>query len=151
MPLPNLLFLNPFLDGSFFAAFEAAIVQSFPRVTRNHLILPVQLHRKLELARVVGSGGLTGVGKERAYGRGVISIRDVEHIGNQLQADALAEVDAPGDAKVVEDRPGGRAGIAAEVAVEGLQGDERETCLRRGGGREGLITRFLENAGRRIL
>src|SRR5208283_5851441 len=84
--------------------------------------LPVQFQRELELARVVGRGGLTGVGEERAYGCDVVAVSNVEHVGDEIHVDALAEVNAFGEAHIVEGRPRGNARVAAEAAVEQAHG-----------------------------
>ena len=82
-------------------------------------VLPVDLHRELELARIVGRGRLvrhcvnSGLTAATLY-----LVRDVEHVGDQVHAEALAEVDALRDAQIVEDGPRSDPGIAAEVAVE---------------------------------
>src|SRR6266403_3222762 len=113
---------------------------SNPAHDSENLILPVQFQRKLELARVVRSGCLTGVGEERAYGRHVVAVGDVEHVGDEIHVQALAKVDALGDAQIVEDRPRRDAGVAAEVAVEGR---ERTVKVE--------DARLLENSGGRVL
>src|SRR6266404_2985671 len=113
---------------------------SNPAHDSENLILPVQFQRKLELARVVRSGCLTGVGEERAYGRHVVAVGDVEHVGDEIHVEALAKVDALGDAQIVEDCPRRDAGVAAEVAVEG-----RERAV------EVEDARLLENPGGRVL
>src|ERR1700674_3817151 len=103
---------------------------SNPARNSHNLILPVQFQRELELARVVRSGGLTGVGEERTYGRHVVAVGNVEHVGDEIHVEALAEVDALGDAQIVKDCPRSDAGVAAQVAVElrqtreGLSGNE---------------------------
>src|ERR1700674_5006183 len=113
---------------------------SNPAHNSHNSILPVQFQRKLELARVVRSGGLTGVGEERADGRHVVAVGDVEHVGDEIHVEALAKVDAFGDAQIVEDGPRGDAGVAAEVAVEG---GERAV--------EVEDARLLKNSGGRVL
>src|SRR5260370_25201059 len=55
--------------------------------------LPVQFQRELELARVVGGGGLAGVGEERAHSGHVVDVGYVEHVGDKIQVEALAEID----------------------------------------------------------
>src|SRR6266478_1771268 len=113
---------------------------SNPAHDSENLILPVQFQRKLELARVVRSGCLTGVSEERAYGRHVVAVGDIEHVGDEIHIEALAEVDALGDAQIVEDCPRRDPGVAAKVAVEG-----RERTV------EVEDARLLENSGGRVL
>ena len=81
-------------------------------------LLPVQFHGELELARIVGGGGLAGVAEQRTHSGYVHFIDDVEHVGDQVHAEALGKVDALRYSHVVEHRPGSHAGIAAQVAVE---------------------------------
>ena len=67
------------------------------------LILPVQFQSKLKLAGVIGCRGLTGVGEQRTDGRYIVAVGDIECVGDEIHADALAEVDTLGNAHVIED------------------------------------------------
>lgn len=109
------------------------------------MILPVQFKRELKLARIISRGGLTGVGEERANGRHIVDISDVEHVSNEIHGEALAEEDALGDAEIVEDGPGSDAGVAAEIAVEIEQGVRGSQFRWRHIGKAG----FLKEAGAR--
>src|ERR1700691_3506401 len=102
--------------------------------------MPVEFQRELELPRIVSRRGLAGVGKQRADSGHVIPVGDVEHVGDQVHVVAFAEINPLGHAHVVEDRPGLKAGIAAQVAVERL---ERSVEVR--------AARFLENSRWRVL
>ena len=107
--------------------------------------LPVDLHRELELPRIVSCRRLTGVSEQRADGRDVHLICDVKDVSNQVHVDVLSDVQSTRNADVVEHRPWRDAGIAAEIAIE-LQ--ER----RNNAGRyESINTRLLEMAGWREL
>src|SRR5579864_7615018 len=111
--------------------------------------LPVQLHGELELARIVGGCGLAGVAggaaAERAHGGYVHFVCDIEHVGDQFQAYAFAEVDSLGNSHIVEHRPGLSAGVAAQIAVElekGRRGQSRD---------EAVDARLLQRTRRRVL
>src|SRR5689334_10137303 len=80
--------------------------------------LPVQFHCKLELARIVGRGRLTCIGKQRAYCSDVIFIRDIEHVDDEVGAETLGERNALRDAHVPECGPGRDSCIAAQVAIK---------------------------------
>jgi hypothetical protein len=88
------------------------------RVTRSLILLPIQFHRELELARIIRSRRLSRVGEERAYSRDVVLIRDVKHVGDQIHVETLGEMNALGYAEIVEDGKGLHAGVAAKIAVE---------------------------------
>src|SRR3982074_3379457 len=104
------------------------------------MILPVQFQRKLELAWIVCSCGLSGIGEERTDGGDVVYIGDVKHVRNQLHVEALAEVNAFRFPQIVEYCPRRDPGVAAEIAVEGHQ---RTVKVGEAG--------FLKHSGWRIL
>jgi hypothetical protein len=83
--------------------------------------LPVQLYRKLKLPRVVSGRRLTCIGKKRADRGHVIAVGNVKHVGNQFSVRAPAEVNAFGDAEVVEDSPGLNAGIDRPIHTASIQ------------------------------
>src|ERR1700674_851567 len=87
--------------------------------------LPVQLQRELELPWIIGGSGLSGVAgrttAKRADRGHIVLVGDVEHVDDQVGVEALAKVDAFGDAQVVEESPGLDSGVAAQVTVELLQ------------------------------
>ena len=64
---------------------------------------------------------MAGIGEQWTDCCHVVTVRNVEHVGDQIHVEALAEIDALGYTQVVKDSPGGEAGIAGEVAVEGEQ------------------------------
>ena len=107
--------------------------------------LPVKLHGKLELARIIRRGRLAGVAEQRAHRCHIHLVRDVKHIGDQVHAEALAEINPLGETHVVEDRPRLNSRIAAQVAVKLQQSGK---SLR---GDESVDARFLEGSGRRVL
>ena len=101
--------------------------------------LPVQFQGKLELARIVGGGGLAGLVHGRVDGGDVIHVGDVEDVGAEIHVEALSEVEALGQAHVVENGPRGKARITAEAAVKrGQRAIEAEDArlLQEAGGRE---------------
>ena len=86
--------------------------------------LPVQLERELELARVVGGGWLsrgaggTGGGvAELVYGCDVGAIEKVESVGDELEANALADGHALGYAHVPLEKSRAGVAVAAQDAV----------------------------------
>src|SRR5262249_46477508 len=83
--------------------------------------LPVQLQRELELPRIVCGGRLSGIRKQWTDSRHVETVRDVEHVDDEIHVHALAEVNSLRDAQIVEDRPGRDTGVASEVAIERKQ------------------------------
>ena len=80
--------------------------------------LPVQLHRKLKLPRIVSGSCLSGISKERTDRGHVITVGNVKHVGNEFSVKALAKVNPFGDAQVIEDSPGLNSRIAAEIAIQ---------------------------------
>ncbi len=106
---------------------------------------PVELQCELELARIVRRCCLAGVAEQRADGGHVVLVGDVEHVGDQIHAEALGERNALRDTHVAEGSPRSDSGIAAEVAVE-LQ--QRRNFSRR---YEAVDARLLEgSAGREL-
>src|SRR5271157_667019 len=115
------------------------------------MALPVQLESELELPRVVARGGLAraadaarGRIAQLVHGKNVRMVEKVETVGDQVQAKALAKVDALGYAHVelVEIRH--PESIAAEVANApvgrrdawnskcGAVGQQARSCLNKG-------------------
>src|SRR5579864_4476001 len=88
--------------------------------------LPEQLERELELPRIVGGGRLAGIAQERADGGHVVLVGDVEHVDDEVRAEALPERDVLGHPEVVEYGPRGNAGVSPEIAIEPEQRDMRE-------------------------
>src|SRR5579864_1301433 len=107
--------------------------------------LPVQLHRKLELARVIRGCGLAGVGEERAHRRDVVLVGDVEDVGDQIHVEAFAEVDALRHADIVKNGPWRETCVAAEIAVE-LQQSWSDA-----GSDKAVDTRFLQRPAWRVV
>ena len=84
----------------------------------QNVALPVDLDRELELPRIVGRRRRANVREQRADSGYIESVRNVEHVGDQIHVHTLAEWNSLGDSQIVEDGPGGNSSIAAEVAVE---------------------------------
>src|SRR5580700_3209880 len=84
-----------------------------PEFSQRLHALPVHLQSKLELTRIVGGSGRSGVGKQRADGRNVKPVGDVKHVDDRVHANALPEGNALGYSQVVEDGPGRYPGVAA--------------------------------------
>src|SRR5579863_571183 len=70
-------------------------------------ILPVQLERELELARIVGSCRLPGVGPEHVDRGDVDAVGNVEHVDDQVGVESFTEIDALGNPHVGEGDPRG--------------------------------------------
>ena len=87
-------------------------------IIEQSVALPVDLDRELELPRIVSRRRRAGVCKQRADSGYIKSVRNVEHVGNQIHVHTLAEWNSLGDSQIVEDGPRSNSGIAAEVAVE---------------------------------
>src|SRR5277367_3755528 len=109
------------------------------------LLLPIQFHGELELTWIIGCGGGARVAEERAYGRHVVSIGNVEHVRDQVHAEALVEVEAFCEAYVIKDGPWSHAGVASQVAVELQEGRGGSGC---GKGQQAWL---LQDSTRRIL
>src|SRR5581483_3442453 len=86
--------------------------------------LPAEFQRKLELARVIGGGGLSGKAgcaggwvAELIDGGDVGAIKKVESVGDEVEAQAFPERDAARNAHIPSEiaRPG--EGVPAQVAV----------------------------------
>src|SRR5208283_1291338 len=84
--------------------------------------LPVQFESELELPGVVGSGGLAraadaarGRIAQLVHGKNVRVVEKVETVGDQVQPEALAKVDAFGNAHVELEETRHPEGIAAQV------------------------------------
>src|ERR1035438_6357493 len=101
---------------------------------------PIKLNRELKLPRIIGCRSLTGIRKERTDRSHIVPVGNVEHVGDQLQVEALGEVDSFREPYIVENGPGLNACIAAQIAIERQQGSV-----------EVRDARFLENSGGRIL
>src|SRR5467141_3662405 len=100
--------------------------------------LPVHFHRELELPWIISGCSLARIGKQRTNGRDVVAVGDVEHVGYQIHVEALSKIDALGNAQIVEDRPGGDSGVAAQIAVQ-----REQTAVEAG------YARLLEDTGGR--
>ena len=85
------------------------------------LPLPVQLHSKLELARIVGRRWQSRNGPQLVHVRHIETVGDIEHVSNRVQTEALAEVDTACDAEIIEYSVGLHSGITAEVAIQRLE------------------------------
>src|SRR6185437_4968083 len=112
-------------------------------------LLPVQFHSELELAWVIGGGGLAGIAEQRTHSGHVHFVDDVEHVGDQVHAEAFREINTLRDAHIVEHGPGSHSGIAAQVAVE-LEKSWGRAKTRRAG-QESENAGFLQLAGGRVL
>ena len=80
--------------------------------------LPIHFHCELKLSGIVRRCRLSCVGPELVHRGHVEPIYQVEHVGDQIHAEAFIKVDTAGDAEIVEHRPGLYAGVACEVAIE---------------------------------
>jgi len=105
-------------------------------------LLPVYLHRELELPRIVSRGGLPRSSPQLVHGRNVEAIGDIEHIYDKVHVHALPEIETARDPKVIENRPRLKSRIPAQGPVQRKQG-------RRSAGRKHCVARFLEEAGGR--
>ena len=89
-----------------------------PRMTEMAPInlLPRQLQRNLQLTWIERRRGCPRLRVQRVDIGNIKSIQDVEHVQNSVECDAVAEMQAPADAKIGKDgfRPG--SGIAAEIS-----------------------------------
>src|SRR5882762_8347016 len=83
--------------------------------------LPVDLQRELELPCIISGCSLARIGKQRTDGGDIVPVGDIEHVGDQIQVEALTKIDALGNAQVVEDGPRTDPGVAAQAAVERKQ------------------------------
>ena len=92
-------------------------MQARPSKTTAPALLPIHLHRKLELSGIIGRGGLSSIGPELVHSGHIEFVSDVKDIRDQVQIDPFAEVNAAGNAKVVEHRPRLYRGVAGEVAI----------------------------------
>src|SRR5579871_5210710 len=108
-------------------------------------LLPVDLHGELELARIIGGSRLSGVGEERTDGSYVVFVGDIEHVGDQVHAEALGEVDSLRHTHVAKGGPRRQTCVAAEVAVELQQRRDFSS------GNESIDTDFLKSSARREL
>ena len=102
--------------------------------------LPGDLHSELELARVVSRSCLSGVGEQRAHRSNVITVGDIENVGDELQVDPLTEWDSFRHSQIIKYGPRSDPGIAAQVAVQ-LQ--KRRYRL---SGNETVDARFLKRS-----
>jgi hypothetical protein len=91
-----------------------------PRCAR----LPGKFQGELELAGVVGRGGLTSQAggaccrvAELVDGQDVETIQHIEAVGDEIETKALADGNRLGDAKINLEEAGGGEAIAAEIAV----------------------------------
>src|ERR1700680_3725945 len=100
--------------------------------------LPVDLQRELELPCIISGCSLARIGKQRTDARDVVPVGDIEHVGDQIHVEALTKIDALGNAQIVEDRPRGDSGIAAQIAVQ-----REQTAVEAG------YARLLEDTGGR--
>src|SRR5579871_3895815 len=106
----------------------------------NVFQLPVHFHRKLELPWIVSRRSQPGVGEKWTDRRHIHFVSNIEHVGDQVDVDALCEIDAPGDTKIVKNCPGLNRRVASEIAIQGQKSDRREYSLACRGRLELLIT-----------
>src|SRR5215467_11097095 len=106
--------------------------------------LPIELHGELELTRIIRRRCLARIDKQRANGRDVVLIGNIEHIHNEVGTKSLGEVDTFGNAQIAECRPGRYTCIASKVAVKLQEGRDRS------GRDEAINARLLEYSCRRI-
>src|SRR5256886_7774695 len=96
-------------------------------------LLPAQLERELELARVVGrcrlarSAGRAGQGIAKLVdGGNVGAVEEVKSVGDDVDLEALAERNAPGEAHIHLEKVRRRESVPAEISVAARgRGNER--------------------------
>jgi len=82
--------------------FETTFAISYDKLSDKNVrphspISPLHFHSKLELARIISSGGLARIGEKWAYGGNVVAVRDVEHVNDKFKAGALSDRNTFGD------------------------------------------------------
>ena len=93
---------------------------------------------------------MPGVGEELVDSGCVETIRQVEHVDDQIRIDALAEINALGDTEIVENGPGLNPAVALKVAVQRQQRAVKVSgagLLKNAGGRKLGVDDWISQGG----